>query len=399
MERNSNLGNYQGEKSDREKSNAIDEVSSGAIVEMRDRLLKMQREGKKVYRLESGDPSFNIPDHVAEAIINAIKSNKTHYTDSSGIPELREAIAEKLKKKNGIKHADSDHVVVTNGGMNGLNVLFRALLSEGDRVVIPDPMWTEIGENIKLAGGVPLPVNVDKYIEGFEKALKNDHRIRAVFLNSPHNPTGKVLTGDEIRSIVDLASENDLTVVSDEAYEDVIFDGRSNVSPASIYENTISVYSMSKTYAMSGLRLGYVYSKDSKMVSRFKKLLRCTINGVNSITQYGAVAALKGPQGYIEDMKNEYQKRRDIIYSAVSGSKYLDPVKPGGAFYLWCHIKEYPEDVNDSAGMSEYILEKTGVGSSPGIAFGNAGKNYVRFAFSADTQQITEASNILHEKI
>ncbi len=399
MEKSSNLESGTEPEMAARKSNVIDEVSSGAIVEMRDRLLKMQREGKKVYRLESGDPSFSIPPHVADAIIEAVKSNKTHYTDSSGIPDLREAIAEKLRKKNGIKNADADHVVVTNGGMNGLNVLFRAILSEGDRVVIPDPMWTEIGENIKLAGGIPVPVDVGTYLDGAEAAIERDKSIRAIFLNSPHNPTGKVFDEKTIRKAADIASEHGLYVVSDEAYEDVIYDGKTNTSPASIYEKTISAYSMSKTYAMSGLRIGYLHSGDSRMISRFKKLLRCTINGVNSITQYGAVAALRGPQDYISEMRSEYQKRRDIIYSAVSKSRYLDPVKPEGAFYLWCRIKEYPEGIKDSPGMSEYILERTGVGSSPGIAFGNAGRNYVRFAFSADTKQVSEASAILGEKI
>ncbi|PYB68505.1 pyridoxal phosphate-dependent aminotransferase [Thermoplasma sp. Kam2015] len=376
--------------------NVVDDISFGAIVKIRDQLLEMQRNGKKVYRLESGDPSFSLPPHVKEAIKQAIENNKTHYTDSTGIPELRRAIAEKLVKKNGIKNATPENVIVSNGGMNALYVTFRSLISPGDEVIIPDPMWTEIAEIIKLAEGVPVRVPVENYTENLLK-YEDDERIKAVFINSPHNPTGLVFTPKQIDDIISFAESKGIFIVSDEAYEDVIFDGRKHVSPASKYDDTISLFSMSKTYAMSGLRIGYAHTNNDLLYERMKKLLRCTINGVNSATQYGAVAALTGPQEFVGQMRDEYQKRRDIIYNAVLKSPYLEPIKPGGTFYLWCRIKKFPEGVKDSWDMTYYLLDKTGVGSSPGPVFGPAGEGYIRFAFSADTEQIKEASELLEK--
>ncbi|MGC9138376.1 MAG: pyridoxal phosphate-dependent aminotransferase [Thermoplasmata archaeon] len=379
------------------KNNIVDRISFGAIVQIRDELLKLQREGKKVYRMESGDPSFPIPAHVREAICEALNDGKTHYTDSTGIPELRNAIAEKLRKKNGIQGATSENVFVTNGGMNALYVVFRSLLSKGEKVVIPDPMWTEINEIIKLSDGKVVHMNYLDYkdIEKFGR-----HRdARAIFINSPHNPTGKVLSKNEIRNIIDFAERNGIFIVSDEAYEDVIFDGREHFSPGSEYENTVSLFSMSKSYAMSGLRIGYIHVGNEKIKERIKKMLRVTINGVNSATQYGALAALKGPQDIVEQMRNEYQKRRDIIYEGVKHSSLLDPVFPEGTFYLWARIKRYPDGVKDEWAMSEYILKKTNIGSTPGPVFGRRGKRHIRFAFSTNTDDVKEAAEIISEKL
>ncbi|MGC8689788.1 MAG: pyridoxal phosphate-dependent aminotransferase, partial [Thermoplasmata archaeon] len=220
-----------------------------------------------------------------------------------------------------------------------------------------------------------------------------------IFINSPHNPTGKVLSPEKIKSIVNVAQENGLFIISDEAYEDVIFDGRKHTSPASLYENTVSLYSMSKSYAMSGLRLGYVHSSNEKLIERMKKMLRCTINGVNSITQYGAIVALNGPQDYIDVMRSEYQRRRDIIYGGVRNSKYLEPLYPEGAFYLWAKIREFPEGVKDSWDFSKYLLEKTSVGSTPGPVFGPENDDYIRFAFSAKTEDIREAAELIKNLI
>lgn len=377
------------------EENIVDSVSLGTIVQIRDQLLNMQRQGKKVYRLESGDPSFKLPDHIMKGIDDAMKSGKTHYTDSTGIPELREAISRKLKDKNKIKGAVPESVFVTNGGMNGLYVGFRSLISPGDEVVIPNPMWTEIAEIIKLSGGKPIYVPIERYTD-LENVL-GDKKPKVVFINSPHNPTGRVFKPEEVSKVVEFANDSNAFIVSDEAYEDVIFDGNSHLSPGSIYEDTLSLYSMSKSYAMSGLRLGYVHTNNPKIKERIKKMLRCTINGVNSITQYGAIAALNGPQQVVEDMRKEYQLRRDLIFHGAKGSRYLEPFFPGGAFYLWTRIKEYPEGKKDSWDFSKYLLERTAIGSTPGPTFGPDNEDYIRFAFSTKTEDIREAAELIRE--
>ena len=374
--------------------NVVDEVSFGAIVKIRDQLLEMQQKGAHVFRLESGDPSFSVEDHVVRGMEDALESGKTHYTESTGIRELREAIAQDLRERNGIRDASPENVLVTNGGMNALYVSFRSLLSPGDRVIIPDPMWTEIAEIVKLAGGVPVPLSVEEY-PGRIRDPGAGSGVKCIFLNSPHNPTGKVFNASEIRAIIEFATQHNLFLISDEAYQDVIFDGRRPFSPGSEYENAISLFSMSKTYAMSGLRVGYLHARDPVLLERMKKMLRVTINGVNSVAQYGALAALKGSQEGVERMRQEYQKRRDLIYHAVKDSEYLEPRYPEGAFYLWCRIRKYPAGISDPSGMAEYILRRTGVGSVPGPVFGNAGRNSLRFAFSASTDKVREASELL----
>lgn len=389
--------------------NVVDQVSLGAIVQVRDRLLEQQAKGRPVLRLESGDPSFDIPPHVREAMEKALRDGLTHYTASTGIPPLREAILRKVGQENGLHVPDVEHIVVTNGGMHGLYVLFRALIEPGDQVILPDPMWTEIGENIRLAGGAPVPVRL-RQTEAYaynpadiEAAITP--RTRGIFVNTPHNPTGAVATRATLEAIAALADKYNLWIVSDEAYEHVIFDGQPHISIGSLpaaQARTFSVFSMSKTYAMSGLRIGYIVVPSARILERVKKLVRCTINGVNSIAQWGATAALKGPQDATRAMASEYQLRRDILVDALSEAPYVTPFKPSGTFYVWCQIA--PDWVGyqgakDDWSMTNYLIDAAGIGSSPGTAFGAAGEQCIRFAFSCSTAMVKQAASLLPETL
>ena len=389
-------------------AHVVDQLSLGAIVQVRDRLLAQQARGRKVFRLESGDPSFDIPEWVREAMERALREGLTHYTPSTGILPLREAILEKVREENGLRIPDPEHIVVTNGGMHGLYILFRAIIEPGDEVILPDPMWTEIAEHIRLSGGVPIAVRL-RPEEGYRYAPEAiaeaiTPRTRAIFVNTPHNPTGAVLPREALEGIARLAEEHDLLLVSDEAYEHIIFDGLEHVSIGSLpgaWERTLSVFSLSKSYAMSGLRLGYVAVPGSqgKILERLKKLVRCTINGVNSVAQYGALAALTGPQDYTRAMAAEYQRRRDLLFEAVERAPYLEPFKPSGAFYLWAKIVGWPgyQGRRDDWSLTEYLIDRAGIGSSPGSAFGPAGEGHIRFAFSCATEQVEEAAQLLPE--
>jgi aspartate aminotransferase len=390
-------------------ANIVDQVSLGAIVQVRDRLLEQQAKGQKVLRLESGDPSFDIPIHVREAMEKALKDGLTHYTASTGIPQLREAIYKKVTTENGLKIPGAGSVVVTNGAMHGLYILFRALLEPGDEVILPDPMWTEIAENIRLGGGVPVPVRLhpekDYQYEPAEIEAAVTPRTRAIFVNTPHNPTGAVAEVSTLEAIAAIAEKHDLKLVSDEAYEHVIYDGRKHTSLGSLpaaQDRTISLYSMSKTYAMSGLRLGYMAINDPLILDRIKKLVRCTINGVNSVTQYGAAAALNGPQDATRAMAAEYQLRRDMLFEALEESPYVKAFKPRGAFYVWTRIEpDWPgyDDRTDDWSMTNYLIDKAAIGSAPGSAFGPAGEGFIRFAFSCSTAQVKEAASLLPEAL
>ena len=368
----------------------VDQVSLGAIVQVRDRLLEQQTKGRKVLRLESGDPSFDIPVHAREAMEKALRDGLTHYTASTGIPVLRQAIYRKVTTENELQIPGPDNVIVTNGGMNGLYIIFRALLDPGDEVILPNPMWTEIAENIRLGGGVPVPVRLRPdegylYAPGDIEAAITP-RTRAIFVNTPHNPTGMVLRRPTLDAIASIAEKHNLLLISDEAYEHVIFDGEQHVSLGSLpaaQGRTITVYSLSKTYAMSGLRLGYVIATDELILDRLKKLVRCTING---------------PQDATLAMAAEYQVRRDMLFAALEESPYVKAFKPSGAFYLWARITpDWPgyQGKTDDWSMTNYLIDQAGIGSAPGSAFGPAREGHIRFAFSCSTDQVREAAQLL----
>jgi len=369
----------------------LDEISLGGIVTIRDQLIALQKEGKKIYRLESGDPSFSVAPHISEAITKALKEGYTHYTLGAGIIQLREAICEKLYKDNKIK-ATPNNVFVTNGAMHALYIVFRALCSSGTQILVPTPTWTETADNVVLADGRPIYYKYDDISTASNKAS-------AIVINSPHNPTGMVISEKDMNNIIDFASRNNMYIISDEAYEHVLYDNAKHISPASFgYDKVISIYSFSKSYAMSGLRLGYIVSPKNELSVNLAKLLRCTVNGINSATQWGGVAALQGPQEYIETMRTEYQKRRDILCNALKDSKSISPIKPQGAFYLWTKInQEQNASLEDNSwNMTKSLIQK-GIGSAPGIVFGPGGANHIRFAFSCSTEQIIEASYLLNK--
>ena len=383
----------------------IDRIALGGIVSVRDRLLELQASGQQVLRLESGDPSFDIPLHVREAIERALRDGRTHYTAGAGIPTLRQAIFEKMTSVNRIAVSDPAHVLVTNGAMHALYIAFRAVCAPGDEVIVPDPTWTETADNVTIAGGVPVRCTLDPqrgYAYDPERiAALVTPRTRAIVVNSPHNPTGAVVDTEALAGILDVATRNGLVVISDEAYEHVIYDGREHVSVGSLpgaAERTLSIFSMSKSYAMSGLRVGYLACNDDTLLERMVKLLRCTINGVNSATQHGAVAALTGPQDATTDMRRVYQRRRDLLMGALDGLRYLRPFRPQGAFYAWCRIDpDWPgvDGRRDAWAMTEHLIDAAGIGSAPGDVFGPAGAGHLRFAFSCPTEQIEEAAKRL----
>jgi len=389
----------------KDQRHVVDSIALGGIVTVRDRLIEQQSHGKNVYRLESGDPSFSIPDHVREAIKKALDDGHTHYTPGAGIKPLREILFKKLQGANRIPVKDPAHVLVTNGAMNGLYVAFGALTHPGDEFIMPDPTWTETADNVTLAGGVPVRVRLNERngyrYEPEAIAAAITPRTRAIVINTPHNPTGLIVDRDGLTGILKVAEKHGVWVVSDEAYEHVLYDGHQHVSAASLgYEKVLSIFSMSKSYAMSGLRLGYLCCNDGLLIERMAKLLRCTINGVNSATQYGAIAALTGPQEPTCRMCGEYLLRRNALWDALKDLKALHPFKPQGAFYMWARIDECWKGHagrRDGWAMTEYLIEKAGIGSAPGEVFGPAGAGHVRFAFSCSTDQVLEAARILKQ--
>lgn len=387
----------------------LDLISLGKIVQIRERLLKAQAAGERVYRLESGDPSFSPPAHVLEAINRAGAAGKTHYIPNDGIPELRRALAEKVTTKNGLHGITPEHVYVTNGAMHALFSTFGALLTTGDEVILPDPMWTEIAENVRLAGGVPVGIPLSAS-DGFaydpaaiEAAITS--RTVAIFLNTPHNPTGAVLSRETLVAILEIARRHDLWIVADEAYEDVIYAPFTHTSIGSLAEpdenRVISIYSFSKSHAMPGLRTGYIVTKAPVLRDRIPKLLRCTINGVNSLAQWGALAAVTGDQSHLQMMRDEYLVRRDLLIGALTGIDGVRPFTPRGGFFVWAELDPslYARlGVQDADELSSKLAAQ-GIGSAPGDAFGHSCADAIRFSFSCDTTMVREGSAALRKAL
>ena len=321
----------------------IDSVPLSGIIRIRDMMYSV----KDPFRLDQGDVSFDAPDTVKEAMRKAIDDNRSHYVQTTGLPRLQELVAEKLRKTNGIPIGAPDEILITNGGIHALFILCHGLLEPGDEVIVPDPEWPPSMGNIKLAHGVVVPCPLHERLgwrfDLDELESKITARTKAIYINSPHNPTGGVLTRADIERIAAIADAHGIWIISDEAYEDVVFDDAQHVSPASLpgmYDRTLSFYTFSKTYAMTGLRLGYVAVKDAALRDRMKKVLFFTASNIASVVQYGGIGALEGSQACIEAFRIELQARRDLFYEGIArhAGHILEGAPPKGAFYAFLRI-------------------------------------------------------------
>jgi aspartate aminotransferase len=378
----------------------LDSVPFSGIIRIRDMMYSVA----DPYRLDQGDVSFDAPDTVKTAMARAIADNHSHYVQTTGIPRLRELIAAKLRSTNGIPVDDVEDVLVTNGGIHGLYILCRSLLEPGDEVLIPDPAWPPAAGNILAARGVPVGYKLHES-SGWQPDLDEigaaiTPKTRILYLNSPSNPTGGVLTRACLERLAAIAERHGLWVISDEAYEDVVFDG-THVSIASLpgmYERTFPLYTFSKSYAMTGLRLGYIAIKDAGIRDRAKKLLFYTASNVASVVQYGGIGALEGSQDCIETFRTELRERRDLFYRGIeeAAGDVFSGGPPAGAFYAFLRIDPGWSDVKSTATsvswrMVEYLIAKGRIGCVPGVDFGANGEGYVRFCFARDRRELTGA--------
>jgi len=378
----------------------LDSVPFSGIIRIRDLMYSIA----DPFRLDQGDLSFDAPDSVKSAMRRAIDENKTHYLQTTGVPRLRELIAGKLRDKNGIPVDDAEQVLVTNGGIHGVYLACHAVLEPGDEVVVPDPLWPPATGNILTARAVPIPCPLHE-ASGWRYDLdelksKIGPKTRAIYVNSPQNPTGGVLTRDDLVRIAAIAQEHDLWVFSDEAYEDVLFDGErlSIASLPGMYERTIPMYTFSKSYAMTGLRLGYIAIHNPAIRDRAKKVLFYTASNIASVVQFGGIGALEGPQDCVEEFKTELRARRDLFYAGISRMerRLFSGKPPAGAFYAFLKIDPRWTDGAASTPsiswrMTEYLIKNGRIGSVPGVDFGASGEGYVRFCFARDRKELSGA--------
>jgi aspartate aminotransferase len=277
---------------------------------------------------------------------------------------------------------------------------------------VPDPEWPPCAGNVKAAEGVPVPCRLHEAIgwryDLDELAAAITPRTRAIYINSPHNPTGGVLTREDVQAIARLCTERHLWLISDEAYEDVVYDGAEHVSPASLpglYDRTIPVFTFSKTYAMTGLRLGYVAVRDAKLRERMKKVLFYSAGNVTSVVQFGAIGALEGPQDCIAAFRDELQARRNLFYDGIRehAAGVFSGAPPRGAFYAFLRIDpSWGRDGARAAGsiswaMTEHLIARGRIGCVPGADFGANGEGYLRFCFARHRKELTGALASLHQ--
>jgi aspartate/methionine/tyrosine aminotransferase len=379
----------------------LDSVPFSGIIRIRDMMYSV----KDPFRLDQGDVSFDAPETVKAAMRRAIDEDRSHYVQTTGVPRLLELLAEKLRTQNGIPVGSPDEVLVTTGGIHALFIACQALLEPGDEVIIPDPEWPPCAGNIRLAHGVAVPCPLHES-KGWRYDLDQlastiTPKTRAIYINSPGNPTGGVLTRADIEAIAALAARHGIWLISDEAYEDVVFD-EGQVSAASLpgmYERTISLYTFSKTYAMTGLRLGYVAAKDATLRDRMKKALFYTASNVSSVVQFGGIGALDGSQIRVAEFRDELQARRDLFYAGIRehAAHVFSGEPPKGAFYAFVRINPDWTPPSGKRGdslswtMTEFLISEGRIGCVPGADFGANGEGYLRFCFARDRNELTGA--------
>lgn len=359
---------------------------------------ELSNAGVDVVSFGVGEPDFNTPKHIIQAAIKAMEEGKTKYTQTPGIPELRRAICEKLKKDNGLEY-DADQIVVSTGAKQCLANAFLAILNPGDEVLIASPYWVSYPELIKLADGVPVIVETDEatMYKYTLKSLKESvtDKTRAIILNSPNNPTGTIYEKEELEMIAEFAKENDLIIISDEIYEKLIYDGKKHISIATIskdsYERTILINGFSKAYAMTGWRLGYV-AANKEIIKLMKSIQSHMTSNANSITQYAAVAALEGENTEQEYMIKEFEKRRDYMVERIENMKDITCIYPSGAFYVMLNIGSClgktidGRKINNSIEFADKLLDEEKVAVVPGAGFGL--DSYVRLSYATSMEVI-----------
>ncbi|MDT7541931.1 MAG: aspartate aminotransferase [Acidobacteriota bacterium] len=352
--------------------------------------MKLRDAGQQVYQFEGGEPFLDTPAHVKEAMTRALDENKTRYAPSSGLAELRAALADKLRARNRLSIEEKD-VIVLNGGMQGLFGAFQSVLNPGDEVLVFSPYWTPIKDLVAGCEASMMLVPTDEARrEGFAQTLARytTARTRLLYFNTPQNPTGVVFTRAEIEAVASFVRERDLVVVSDEAYEDLIYEGQ-HVSIASLEgmrERTISCFTLSKSYSMTGWRIGYAAAAEPWMTGLRKTTLYST-NGVSTPTQWAALAAINTPTDFFRDVRAEYRKRRDLLVGGLN-ELGLTCAPPHGAFYAFPDVSRLS---TDSRAAADLLLERAQVATVPGSVFGEHGEGHLRFSFSTSPETIAAA--------
>ena len=355
-----------------------------------------------VINLSLGEPDFKTPQHIIKAAVEALQSGYTHYTSNRGLLEFREAVAHKLKIQNNMDVDPETEVMATVGSMGALSLTMLTIIDSGDEVLIPSPGYVSYESQVLMAGGKPVPYRLREENQ-FQPDLDEissliTPKTKAIVVNSPSNPTGAVFDYDVLKGIADLAADENILVISDEAYERITYDGIRHISPASLpgmMERTISIFSFSKTYAMTGWRIGYAVA-NKEIISEMTKLQEHLVAHPSSISQIAATVALRELNGQVERMVREYAERRLIVMDGLSKIPGIRFQRPRGSFYIFPNIRSFEMSSEE---FTMHLLREAKVIVVPGSAFGRFGEGYIRISYSISREMLKEAINRIAKSI
>ena len=381
-------------------SKSVANISPSATEETSFLANKLRRQGIDIISFAQGEPDFDTPENIKKAAIAAIKAGFTKYTDVPGIPELRKAVAEKFKRENAIDY-ELDQIIISNGGKQALYEVFRTICEEGDQVLIPAPCYVSYAEQIKLTGATPIFFKTkeeNNFRPTFEEVKANlTPRVKAFIINSPNNPTGSMFEKEQLKKIARLLVQRGVYMITDEVYEHLVYDGMNHVSVASLGEKekemSITVNSLSKTYAMTGWRVGYA-AGPKEIIKAMNNLQGHATGNINSIAQKAAIEALNGTQEPVRNMVKEYEKRREYMVKRLNEIEGITCQYPNGAFYTFPNVtslygKKYNGNIiGNDVDVAKFFLEKAHVAVVPGVAFNYSG--YIRFVFAKSMEEIKE---------
>ncbi|MBC8389976.1 MAG: pyridoxal phosphate-dependent aminotransferase [Actinobacteria bacterium] len=387
----------------------VEESPTFALEKKADELdIKLKQEGKSIIRFGIGQPDFNTPANIKDAGKKAIDENKTKYTASTGIKELKNAIVNKFKRDNKIDY-EVENILVGNGAKHVLDDIMRIFVNPDDIVIIPRPFWVSYNQQVILSGGFPefvdfkedLKIDIEhfKHIVTGSGKTKESGRVKLFILNSPNNPTGEVYTKEELEEIGGICLEHDIYIIADEVYEKFLYGSAEHHSIASfsneLKSRTLTVNAVSKTYAMTGWRIGYCAAK-REIIKQMAKVQDQSTSNPCTISQWAALEALNGNQNSVEVMRKEYEKRKDYIYSRISSIDGMDCALPEGAFYIFPRVSNFfNSKIKNSFDFADLLLEKANVAVVPGGAFG--ADEYIRISYATSMDNIEEGLNRIEE--
>ncbi len=373
----------------------MDHIVGSATVEIANTVARQRAAGKDVIGLSLGEPDFDTPEHVRQAAKDALDAGHTHYTPGPGIMPLREAIARYHVDKNGIP-CEASHVLATPT-KQAVMMSLMATAGKGDEVLIPDPGWVSYAPAVAWAEAtaVPVPLAADDGFRTTPEAVAEriTKKSKVIVLNSPSNPTGGGNTPADVKGIVDLAEDHDLWIISDEIYQELLYDGEHASAGALAFDRTITLDGLSKSFAMTGWRTGWAVAPEPAFKA-MNKLQSHSITHVTSFAQHGAVAALNGPRDFIDEMKQAFLARRRIVVDGLNAIDGVTCAEPMGAFYAFPRF-----DTEDDFALTMRLIEEAGVAGTPGSAFGEAGKGHIRFSYAASEDTLQEAMRRLAEAL